>query len=132
MNSKILITGAVVAILAAGAASASPRHHGDASGRGKYAAPAQPIPYAQLDAYLKATPKERMAMSASAGAATGTETNASAAVPSTAPEATPSAAMPAPAAPATDMPGAGQPVNPPAPPPATTPPPTPDASTAPK
>jgi hypothetical protein len=47
----------------------------DARG-GTYAAPAQPIPYAQLDTYMKSTPRERAAMSH--GAATGGAADASA------------------------------------------------------
>ncbi|MBV8683340.1 MAG: hypothetical protein JO111_10730 [Caulobacteraceae bacterium] len=55
---------------------------------GQYAAPAQPIPYAQLDQYMKASPKERMAMAQQAN--TGTSADVSATAPAaTAPAASP-------------------------------------------
>ncbi len=59
MNAKVLIAGVAVAVMATGAASAKTM-----SG-GTYAAPSQPIPYSQLDSYMKASPKKRAAMSAS-------------------------------------------------------------------
>ena len=61
MNAKILIAGAAIAALAAGGASAGTRHKSMhphkmhkavAASESKYAAPDQPIPYAQLDSYL--------------------------------------------------------------------------------
>ena len=56
-----LIAGVAIAGLAAGAAQAHKAHHHayrHAHGLA-YAAPAQPIPYAQLDQYLRASPAER-------------------------------------------------------------------------
>jgi hypothetical protein len=47
-------------------------------GAGTYAAPDQPIPYAQLDAYLKASPRERMAMAQQANTGTTADTSATA------------------------------------------------------
>ena len=63
MNAKILIAGVAVAAMVCGAASARThaKHH-HASGGVSYAAPSQPIPYSQLDAYVKAAPKQRSAM----------------------------------------------------------------------
>ncbi|HSZ52029.1 MAG TPA: hypothetical protein VK801_10700 [Caulobacteraceae bacterium] len=116
MNVKILVTGAAIAALAAGAAysqatpaagstdTSSPMsapkdasatagtekvakhtaHHKRMASnerrasRSQYAAPDQPIPYAQLDQYLKSTPKERMAMTQ---ASTGTTADTSATAP---------------------------------------------------
>ena len=123
MNVKILVTGAAIAALAAGAAysqaapaagstdtsssmsapkdasatagtekAAKPKAHHKRmasnerrASRGEYAIPAQPIPYAQLDAYLKATPKERMAMAQQANTGTTADTSATAPAPATPP-----------------------------------------------
>ena len=61
MNAKILIAGAAIAALAAGGASAATHHKkmhhkmhksDDMAASSKYAAPDQPIPYAQLDSYM--------------------------------------------------------------------------------
>ncbi len=65
MNSKLLIAGAAFAALSCGAASA---HHGRTAAN-IYAAPDQPVPYAQLDGYLKATPSQRAQMASNTGAA---------------------------------------------------------------
>jgi hypothetical protein len=56
--------------------------------RSKYAIPDQPIPYAQLDQYLKATPHERMAMAQQANTGTTADTSATAPAAST-PDTTP-------------------------------------------
>ncbi|KRA56765.1 hypothetical protein ASD79_17040 [Caulobacter sp. Root655] len=55
MMLKTLAAGAALAMLVSGAASAAPKAKASAA----VAAPKQPIPYAQLDAYLKASPKAR-------------------------------------------------------------------------
>jgi hypothetical protein len=55
MMIKTLAAGAALAMLVSGAASAAPKAKASAA----VAAPKQPIPYAQLDAYLKASPKAR-------------------------------------------------------------------------
>jgi hypothetical protein len=109
MNAKMLITGAAVAVLAAGAALAqtdpsssamspttgdtaagtstatTPMHHRrhkmheSKEGAGAYAAPKQPIPYAQLDQYMKSSPKQRMAMAQQADTGSSVDTAATAA-----------------------------------------------------
>ena len=102
MNAKILITGVAVAVLAAGAAAAQTaadtgstgaasgssatsthhvRHHAShhrmaKNEGGAYAAPQQPIPYAQLDQYMKASPRQRMAMAQQANTGTTADTSA--------------------------------------------------------
>jgi hypothetical protein len=63
MNAKVLIAGVAVAVMATGAVSAKTTKHSTSGGA--YAAPSQPIPYGQMDAYMKASPKQRAAMSAS-------------------------------------------------------------------
>lgn len=45
---------------------------------GEYAAPQNPIPYAQLDQYMKATPRERMAMEQQANTGNTADTSATA------------------------------------------------------
>ena len=54
MNRNLLIvSAAAIAVAAAGGASAAThKHHHGMSGRGRYAAPSQPIPYDQVDAYV--------------------------------------------------------------------------------
>jgi hypothetical protein len=59
MNAKILIAGVAIVALAAGGASAKTHHKKmhrghktEAASESKYAAPDQPIPYAQLDSYI--------------------------------------------------------------------------------
>jgi len=97
MNLKLLVAGAGVVALAAGAAQAA-THHASTAG-GPYAAPSQPVAYSKLDAYLRASPSQRTrsdwALSpGSASAQTGAAANASATAPATpAPDAT--AAQPA-------------------------------------
>jgi molybdate transport system ATP-binding protein len=54
MMIRTLAAGAALAMLVAGGASAGTHKGSTAS-----TSPKQPIPYAQLDAYLKASPKER-------------------------------------------------------------------------
>ncbi|KQY27384.1 hypothetical protein ASD21_15185 [Caulobacter sp. Root1455] len=55
MMIRTLAAGVALAALVSGAASAAPQ----AKASGVVAGPSQPIPYAQLDAYLKASPKAR-------------------------------------------------------------------------
>ena len=66
MRTGLLFTGVAVAALVAGGASATlhkshHKHHSMGAGD-MYAAPAQPIPYAQLDSYLAAKPSQRASM----------------------------------------------------------------------
>jgi hypothetical protein len=65
MKTGLLITGAAIAALAAGGASATvhkSRQKSHAMSANMYAAPSQPIPYAQLDSYLAAKPSQRASM----------------------------------------------------------------------
>jgi hypothetical protein len=65
MNTGLLITGAAIAALVAGGASATvhkSHHKSNRSSDGMYTAPSQPIPYAQLDSYLAAKPGQRASM----------------------------------------------------------------------
>ena len=109
MNVKMLLVGAATALLAAGASQAATSRHG------AYAEPAQPVPYSQLDAYMKASPRVRASKdwAAAAGMNTARASTGIAADTSATTQA-------APAAPAQSMPAApaaassGQPVNPPA------------------
>ena len=139
MITRILIAGVAIGALAAGGASAhTARHFHRAMREAKitYAAPAQPIPYAELDHYLRASPSERRSIEMAAGANTGAAANTSASMPGTsapapaAPDTSappPAAAMPdTSASPAPEAaPPAGTAVNPPA---DTTPPATPPPS----
>jgi hypothetical protein len=78
MLKKIFLAGAALAMVASGAAIAGPKGKATTTG----ASPKQPIPYTQLDAYTKATPKQRAAKDWSAGeAATGASTDTSATLP---------------------------------------------------
>ena len=101
MKTRILIASVAIAALGCGAASATTTHH--ARAKSSYAAPDQPVPYAQLDGYLKASPAQRSAMMSSTPAtpmAAPADTSASA-TPAT-PSATAAPAMtqqPAPMAP---------------------------------
>jgi hypothetical protein len=85
MNAKLLIAGVAIVALAVGGASANTHKKHSAATSGAYAAPAQPIPYAQLDAYMSASPQERRAILASADtvdmAATGSPADVSATEP---------------------------------------------------
>lgn len=78
MLKKIFLAGAALAMIASGAAIAGPKGKAATTG----ASPKQPIPYTQLEAYTKATPKQRAAKDWSAGeAATGTPADTSATLP---------------------------------------------------
>jgi hypothetical protein len=70
--SKILLAAGVAAmVLTAGSSlAAGSRHKSDKSAHATVAGPPQPIPYAQLDAYLKASPKQRASRDWSGGATT--------------------------------------------------------------
>jgi hypothetical protein len=144
MKNILLIAGAAAIGLTAGAAQAVTHHHyAHTANRGAYALPAHPIAYADLNAYMKATPRERASRDWQTAAATGSSVNADAAtapagattattdtnvVPAAAPAPTispdvPAASAPAPANPAPSNSNAR---------PATTPaPPAPSAATQP-
>ena len=76
---KTLIAAASLAalVLAVDSASAATRRHAGAA----TAEPKQPIPYGQLDAYLKASPKQRASKDWWSGAETGTPANTAAVTP---------------------------------------------------
>ena len=76
MITRILVTGVAIAALTAGAASAHKARHHARHGGLTFAAPEQPIPYAELDHYLRASPAERRSIAAAAS--TGGAANASA------------------------------------------------------
>jgi molybdate transport system ATP-binding protein len=84
MKLYVLAASAAALALTAGAAAAA-----TSTGSGKYAEPKQPIAYSKLDAYLKATPRQRakgdwsLDQTAANNAATGTAANASATAPQT-------------------------------------------------
>jgi hypothetical protein len=86
MMIKTLAAGVALTALVSGAAMAAPQAKANASAA--VAGPSQPIPYAQLDAYLKASPKQRASKdwwsgTASTGASTDTSATAPAASTST-------------------------------------------------
>jgi hypothetical protein len=80
MMIRTLAAGVALAALVSGAASAAPQSKGSAA----VAGPSQPIPYAQLDAYLKASPKTRASKDWWSGSAsTGMSADTSATAPAT-------------------------------------------------
>ncbi|MBO9710802.1 MAG: hypothetical protein J7521_21585 [Caulobacter sp.] len=80
MMLRTLAACVALASLAAGAATAAPQPRAKAGAA--VAAPKAPIPYGQLDAYLKASPKQRASKDWWNGsAATGAATDTSATVP---------------------------------------------------
>jgi hypothetical protein len=80
MMIRTLAVGVALAALVSGAASAAPQAKASAA----MAGPSQPIPYAQLDAYLKASPKQRASKDWWSGSAsTGASTDTSATAPAT-------------------------------------------------
>jgi hypothetical protein len=81
---RILIAGVAIAALCASGASAKARHHHAKSSGSTYAAPAQPIPYAELDHYLRASRSERRSIEMAAAANTGNTANTAATTPETA------------------------------------------------
>jgi len=80
MKTILLAVGVAAAVLTAGSALAAARH--PAMGAA-VAAPKQPIPYAQLDSYLKASPAQRARKDWWSGqaATTGMATNTAASSP---------------------------------------------------
>ncbi|HLI64846.1 MAG TPA: hypothetical protein VKU90_00660 [Caulobacteraceae bacterium] len=86
MNRTMLIACVALAGLAAGTAQAT-THHRHAAGQsaGAYAEPKQPIAYTSVQAYLKASPKQRETRDWSLAAATGSSVNTSAALAPPAP-----------------------------------------------
>lgn len=104
MNAKVLIAGVAVAAMVCGAASARTHAmHRHASGAMSYAAPSQPIPYGQLDAYLKASPKQRTAMMSGGAMATAGAMAETPATPMPAASSQPAVNAPAAMAPAASM-----------------------------
>jgi len=131
VNSKLLISSLAIGAIAAGGATAHVRHASRDSAGSTYAAPAQPIPYAELDHYLHASRGERKSMEM-AGSTTNTSAVTTDSSQMNAP-ATPSAPAAAPAD--NNMPSAATPSAPTTTPdtnsatpqatlPATTPPPS--------
>ncbi|HEY2480697.1 MAG TPA: hypothetical protein VGI30_00695 [Caulobacteraceae bacterium] len=114
MITRILIAGVAIAALSTGASAHKTRHH-HASRVSTYAAPAQPIPYAELDHYLKASRAERKSIEMAAAANTGTTANTAATTSETsAPATTDTTTAPPAATPPTATPDTGA-VNPPNP-----------------
>jgi len=99
MKTLVLAAGAAALALSAGPALAAKSPAKGATAMG----PSQPIPYSQLDSYLKASPKQRASKDWWTGASTGTgtDTAATTASPSESPKSSPS-----PAAPPTENPAA--------------------------
>ncbi|HEY3949141.1 hypothetical protein [Phenylobacterium sp.] len=84
MNPKLLVAGIAVAAMTAAAAQAASTHRQSA---GAYAEPAQPIAYANLKAYMKASPSQRRTRDWSGGTAASASnagSNVSATTPSNA------------------------------------------------
>lgn len=80
MMIRTLAAGAALAMLVAGGASAGTHAKSSTAST----SPKQPIPYAQLDAYLKASPKERASKdwwSGSASTGVSADTSATASTP---------------------------------------------------
>jgi len=113
MKLHFLMAGAAAIALCAGAASAA---------TSTFVAPKQPVAYSKLDAYLKATPRQRAKGDwtndqTAAAAQTGTPANASATAPQndmSAPAAPATEAAPPAAAPADATPAPAAPATPPA------------------
>ena len=82
MKTMLLIAGAAAIGLTAGASQAAThhRHSAGAASAGAYAEPKQPIPYAALTTYLKASPGVRATRdwSGQMAATTGADVNAAA------------------------------------------------------
>jgi molybdate transport system ATP-binding protein len=84
MKTLLLAAGAAALALCSASAFAAPSHK---NGGPTVASPKQPIPYAELDSYLKASPKTRASkdwwsgQTASAAASSETSANASATAP---------------------------------------------------
>lgn len=136
MMIRTLAVGVALAVLASGAASAAPQ--GKAKASTAVAGPSQPIPYAQLDAYLKASPKQRAGKDWWSGSAsTGMSADTSATMPAASTTTTTTTTTDTsvnPPAPSSDS-SASMPATPPTMPDATTPAPgsnLPGAPTEPK
>jgi hypothetical protein len=113
MNRKLIVLGTAT-VLTASMASA-------AVAADRFASPKQPVPYSQLNAYMKGSESKRaaiLAQSTDATSATSAGANVSATTPATpAPTASPDATTPAPATAPPLPPPSGStpgPVNPPA------------------
>ena len=90
MMTRTLAAGVALSVLVSGAAMAAPQSKGSAAD-----GPKQPIPYSQLDAYMKASAKERASKDWWSGSAsTGMSTDTSATAPA-APSSTTTATPPA-------------------------------------
>jgi hypothetical protein len=89
MQAKILLIGAATALMAAGASQAA------TSRAGAYTQPAQPVPYSQLGAYMKASPHARASKDWSAGASSASAATGTAADTSATTQAMPAAPAPA-------------------------------------
>jgi hypothetical protein len=140
MIARLLIAGAAIGALAlAGGATAKTRHHSHqamahgASGTAyTYAAPAQPIPYSDMDRYLHASRAERQSMVMAAANSSATSSAQPAAAETSAPASTEPPAAPAPTD--TTPPATSPPTSAMAPatePSAATPPPSESPSTTP-
>lgn len=88
MKLQVVLAGAAMLALAAGAAQAATHHKAAGKSAGAYAEPSQPVAYAKLDSYLKASGHARTSQSwglentgMAAGSATGAGANASANAP---------------------------------------------------
>ncbi|PVM91366.1 hypothetical protein [Caulobacter endophyticus] len=82
MFTKTLLAGAALALAASGAVSGAALANPKVKASAAMASPKQPIPYDQLEAYSKATPKQRAAKDWWAGeAATGASTDTSTTLP---------------------------------------------------
>jgi hypothetical protein len=146
MIARLLIAGVAISALAfAGGATAKVRHHrhhamahGTSGVAYTYAAPAQPIPYSDMDHYLHASRAERQSMETAAANNSATNAAQPAAAETAAPAATQPPAAPAPTdstPPATSPPTSATPpaTEPSAatPPPSESPPMTPPPATQP-
>ncbi len=134
MIAKLLVAGVAIGALAASGATAKVHHshHATAHGMGgvanTYAAPAQPIPYADVDHYLHASRAERQSMVTAAASSSATSAAQPAAAETSAPattESQPAAPSPAESQPPAATPPAPASESPPMTPPATTTPPNP-------
>ncbi|WP_426043861.1 hypothetical protein [Caulobacter sp. DWR3-1-2] len=101
MMIRTLAAGAALAMVLSGAASAAPQAKASAAA----AAPKQPIPYSQLDAYMKASPKVRASKDWWSGSAsTGMSSDTSATMPAAPAMTGASMGSPAGSMPSTTMP----------------------------
>jgi len=87
MKLSILVAGAAATALIAGSASAMTKS--------AYAEPSQPVPYGQLNSYMKATPHQRTAMMSGAQTGAGVDTSATTPMPTAGADTTTAGAAPA-------------------------------------